>query len=242
MAKRVPAYYKVYSLLKDKILNGEFHVGDILPPEYELERIFNVSRITIRRAVEMLSEEGLLYVKQGKGTEVLDFKTTQNLNYITSFTETLKKQGYDVTIGSVHVEEIVPASRILEKLSLRKDSTVLHIQRIHKANGVPIAIVENYLVTEHFPGLAGRIKNLTSLYSFLERNYNIEISSAVEDITAKTAGVIESKLLDIAPGTPLLLVKRVTYSKGMPFDYAALRIIADRYKYSMAMRNRPPTI
>ncbi len=240
MNSRIPVYLRVYTKLKEQIRSGEYQPNDTIPPEYELEKQFNVSRITIRKAVSMLSDEGLVFVKQGKGTIVLDPKTLQKLNYVTSFTETLKQKGYEVSSRSVHVDEVVPPHGILDKLGIKRGSSVIRIQRIQVANGTNIAIMENYLNKDSFPDLIEKSGNIISLYAFIESNYNIVINSATEYITAIASDFTESELLGISVGTPLLLVRRITYSEGKPIEYAILKIIADKYEYSISLRERPP--
>ena len=127
MKKKISEYMRVYFNIKEQIIKGEYQPNDIMPPEYELEKQFHVSRITVRKAISMLSEEGYLYVKQGKGTIVLDCKTQQKLNYVTSFSETLREKGYRVSSKSIHVERIIPSQSVLEKLSLENEIGRAHV-------------------------------------------------------------------------------------------------------------------
>lgn len=92
-----PIYIKIYDKLKSAIKGGTYPPGSFLPTEQELETLYQVSRTTIRRAVKLLSDEGILSVRQGCGTMVMDIRTTQNYNQVTSVTESLRKRGYDVT-------------------------------------------------------------------------------------------------------------------------------------------------
>lgn len=96
---RIPAYRAVYFSIKRAIQEGSYKPGDLLPCEADLENIYSVSRTTIRKAISILTSEGYLDVKQGRGTIVLDTSTTQRLNSITSITETLIKRGHKVTTG-----------------------------------------------------------------------------------------------------------------------------------------------
>lgn len=92
MSNRLPSYLQVYNQLKQDILKGKYKIGEMLPIEGDLEKIFEVSRITIRKAVKLLNEDKLVDVKQGRGTMVLDFKASQNLNHVVSVTETLRQK------------------------------------------------------------------------------------------------------------------------------------------------------
>ena len=95
--KNEQAYIKIYNRLKNEIQKGTYPVGGFLPKEYELEEIYQVSRTTIRNAVKILAKEGMVEVRQGRGTRVLDHKAIQNYNKVTSVTEALRKKGYEVT-------------------------------------------------------------------------------------------------------------------------------------------------
>ncbi len=77
MERAISRYLWVHNSLKAQIEAEDFKVGDFLPPEPELQRTFQVSRTTVRKAVEMLAQQGFVYIRQGKGTQILDFKATQ---------------------------------------------------------------------------------------------------------------------------------------------------------------------
>lgn len=104
--KNAPAYVKVYSRLKNEINKGTYPVGGFLPKECELEKIYQVSRTTVRNAVKMLVQEGLVEVRQGSGTRVLNHKAIQNYNKVTSVTESLMKKGYRVTTSDMMIDII----------------------------------------------------------------------------------------------------------------------------------------
>ena len=130
-----PAYAKIYDVLKREIMEGELAIGELLPPEPELEKRFNVSRTTIRRAVELLSRDGFVQAQQGRGTHVLDYKTKQNVNTVTSISETLRSKGYEVKPKSMYID-IVPASaHIAEDLKIKEGEMVARVQRIQLADG-----------------------------------------------------------------------------------------------------------
>ena len=111
--KNAPAYVKVYSRLKNEINKGTYPVGGFLPKECELEKIYQVSRTTVRNAVKMLVQEGLVEVRQGSGTRVLNHKAIQNYNKVTSVTESLMKKGYRVTTSDMMID-IISADKQLE--------------------------------------------------------------------------------------------------------------------------------
>jgi len=235
---RMPAYKTVYFSLKRGIQEGTYKAGTLLPAEPELEKQFGVSRTTIRKAISLLTAEGYLDVKQGRGTLVLDTTTTQRLNSITSITETLMKRGYEVTTQGVCIE-LVPASHsVAVALDIAEGTPVYMIQRVQCADGMPIAIIKNFLRTNDLPDLEKRAGNFVGLYNMLEREYNIILVSAMENISAIGADFTEAQILRIPIGSPLLLVRRIACTEHGPFECAFIKLVADKYEYSVYLEGR----
>jgi GntR family transcriptional regulator len=230
----------VYSSIKAKVETGDFKLGDYLPAEPELQKLFNVSRTTVRRAVELLAQEGFVSIQQGKGTQVLNFKATQRLQYVTSFSETLRDKGFSVRFRELTVGFVPAPKRIAADLKVEPDSRLVRVQRVILANGKPIAIVLNYLLPEIVPGIERRIAGMKSLYAFLESEFNVRIEAATDYISAKEAAAEEACRLEVPVASPLLVVKRVTYSRGKPIEVAVLHVVADKYEYCVQSKDRPP--
>ena len=240
MTSKIPRYLRVYNTLKKQIEDYKFAAGDRLPPEPELEKQYNVSRTTVRKAVELLANQGYVHIQQGRGTKVLDYKTTQNLQYVTSFSETLREQGFEVAQQVLAVEIIKPPSSISEMLSLSEPEETLRLSRLTLANDVPIAKMTNFLLPDMVPGLEESVRQMDSLYQLLEQKYNIFIDAATDFISAATADSEAASLLKIKKGAPLLIVRRISYREGEPIEFAELHVIAERYEYSVHTKERPP--
>lgn len=240
MERSIPRYLWVHNSLKHQIEIGEYKVGDNLPPEPELQKTFNVSRTTVRKAVEMLAQAGFVYIRQGRGTEILDFKATQKLHYVTSFSETLREKGFTVSQADITVD-LAPAPRhVAADLKVDTGTSLVRIDRVTMANGTPIALMTNYLVPDLAPGIEKRIAGMSSLYSFLESEYHIVIEAATDYISARQPTRAEAERLQVPDGSPLLVVRRVTHCGGRPVEVAVLLIIAERYEYCVHTRERPP--
>ncbi|MCT4687923.1 GntR family transcriptional regulator [Vallitalea sp.] len=237
MAK-VPAYMNVYALLKKKINNGAYEVGEFLPAEKELEKEYDVSRTTIRRAIELLAREGFVLVQQGRGTEVLDVNFNQYLNGVTSISETLRKQGCLVRPRNVCIDVVVPSSRVAKALGVKNTEEVIRIQRIQLADDIPIAIMENYISKHLVPNIEKESSRIISLYKFLESEYGIVLESAVDKIFAKNANFMESEILQIPYERALICMKRTTYCKNKPITYDYLKIRADKYQLEVNTTGR----
>jgi len=233
-----PLYRKVYLSIREKIENGEYPKGSLLPTESDLQRLFNVSRVTIRKAIELLSSEGYVITQQGRGTEVLDHRTSQKLNYISSFMETLAGRGYTAYSKDSSIERMIPPSRVAAELEIEPDTEVVRLYRVRMANDKPIAIMINYVKSEIVPDLDKVYSDTESFYHILEKNYGINIDAAVETIGARVAGIFEADILQIAEGAPLLVSRRITYSNGKPIEVVVSSIVADRYEYSVYLKGR----
>jgi len=235
---KIPAYRRVYADLRKMIKGGDYPPGSYLPSETELEQIFDTSRTTIRKAVSILAAEKFVSLQQGRGTKVLDVSTTQKLNCITSLTETLSQRGFTVSTQGISVEKIKADEDVAEALKINTQDDVYHVQRVQCADGKPIAIMENYLCAKMLPNFENNDTSFLSLYSLLEQQYGITISEAYQTITAINANFTESQILQIPIGSPLLVSKRVVYSNNVPLDYSTLRIIAEKYSYSIYLSGR----
>jgi GntR family transcriptional regulator len=236
----IPRYLWVYNSLKHEIESEDFKVGDFLPAEPELQNTFRVSRTTVRKAVEMLAQQGFVYIRQGKGTQVVDFKATQKLGFVTSFSETLREKGAEVTQADVRIDTVPAPRRIAVDLQIEPNEPVVKIERMTLANGTPIALMTNFLLPSIAPGIEKRIGGMSGLYSFLESEYNLVIEAATDFISARDVTDSEARKLQIPEHAPLLVVRRITHSGGRPVEVAILLIVAEKYEYCVHTRERPP--
>lgn len=239
MNKHIPAYMEVYTKLKGMILDDAYPIGSLMPTEPDLCAMFKVSRTTVRKAMELLEQSGFVKIQQGRGTEVLDYKTTQKLNIVSSFTETLESKGYKVTSKSMHIDMVVPPANVLNDLDLPDDTQVVRIQRIQMANDRPVAIMTNYVVADLVPGILSDSGKFVSLYHYLETKYGILITSARDNIKAKAADFLEAELLQIPIGSPLLVDRRITYSHSRPIEVVVMLVDASKYEFSVNLSGRP---
>jgi len=211
-----PIYIKIYDKLKSAIKGGTYPPGSFLPTEQELETLYQVSRTTIRKAVKLLSDEGILSVRQGCGTMVMDIRTTQNYNQVTSVTESLRKRGYDVTTGSMMID-VIPASRdIAADLFIPEGTPVARIQRLQLADGRPVTLMENYIEYAKVPG----------------------IEQHRDRISAKSADFLEARVLEIEPKTALLVIRRISYYQDKPVSIDHVRIIGSQYEAEISGKGR----
>lgn len=236
--KSIPAYRQVYKKLKEGLQNNLYPVGSMLPIESEIEKQFGVSRTTVRKAISMLINEGFLRTNQGKGTEVLDPVVSQKLNSISSVTESLIAKGFTITCQGMRITKEPASEKIAEALEIKTGQEVYKLERLQNANGIPFAIMTNYLRPSVVPNFETHENKFSGLYKFLEQEYGIVLKSAVERISAVSSNFMESQLLHIPTGSPLLLSKRVTSTESGPFEYSIIKLIPDKYEFIVYMTGR----
>lgn len=242
-SRPIPLYYQVKESLLEKIKSNQFKVGDLIPSESELQEEYNVSRITIRRAIQELVQEGHLYTRQGRGTFVSRPKVSQELNLITSWAETMAAMGMRPETKRIeYFVEPAPVN-IARLLNIPIGDKVYRIERLRYADGEPTCIMTNYLSPAVVPGLLDKGLKSESLYETLEKHYSIVLSRAEETVEAKAAKASEAELLNIKRGAPLLYATRVTYDiTDRPVEVVISITRADRYSYKIRMTGRSRTI
>ncbi len=237
MAK-TPAYRTVYQAIKKQIREKKYPVGALLPTESELEQEFSVSRTTVRRAIGLLASDGYIKVTQGRGTEVLDRSTFQNLNHISSITESLTTKGYVVTSREMDIRRVRVTGQTAKMLQLDEGDEAYLVQRLQYADDIPIALMTNYLRVEQVPGLERFSGQFSGLYAFLEKQYGIVIKEATEYLSATTADFCEAKLLHVDVGAPLLCSRRISCTGIGVFEYSINKIVAEHYEYCVQLKGR----
>ena len=235
---KVPAYLVIHDLIKMKIQDGTYPVSEFLPTEPELEKIYKVSRTTIRSAMELLKEEGLVEIRQGKGTMVLDLRTIQDLSKVTSVTESLRKRGFDVRTKSMYIDIIYANEKLGNSLHLNPGTPVARVQRIQLVNEKPIAILKNYIPYLLVPDIEQFTNKFSSLYQFLEDQYQIEIHTAIDKVFAKSSDFAESEMLAVQTGTALLCIQRICYKDKEPVIADDSCILGDQYELSISSKGR----
>ena len=226
MAARQPVYQLVYQNIKQGIMDGRYAIGDKLPSEAEMQELFQVSRTTVRKALEMLSNDGFVCIKQGKGTIVIDHTIKQSYNKMNSFTETLRSMGYVVSLKNLSISKTWADGMLAKELEVEVGTELACIQRIPLADGHPAAIITNYIPYHLVPNIEEHQKDIVSLYRFLEAKYHISVDTAHDVITARSATFEQSCILECALGAPMLYTRRICYSGGRPTSYDLVYALA----------------
>lgn len=230
-----PKYVLVKHALKAMLDQGDLEANALLPSERELMESYNVSRITVRRAVDELEQEGYLYRVQGKGTFVKGDDKHQDLISITSCTEDVRRLGM-VPSRKVVSSGVIEADRKRRsRLNLIPGDRVFRLARIYYADGEPINFTTTYLPYKLFPGIEERDFSELSLYQVLEQDYGVTITRAERTLEAVLAYEEVQEHLNILPGVPLILFNCITYGeingREYPIETFKCYYRSDRFKF-----------
>ena len=238
----------LYKQLKAALLQYiEDHLkeGDAPPIESEIENLYGVSRITVRKTIEELVKDGVVTKIQGRGTFVQSRKIVQKAGTITSWTEEMRLKGKSIETRNLIMNEIEPSKKITEELKLKTGEKIICLKRLRCADGEPIAIIINYFRSKYVPGFLEKGLTKESLYEVLEQNYNIQLERASETIQARLASDLEAVELEIPLDSAILQITRVSYlPDGTPFELVEMFNRSDRYQYHIDLigRNKLKTI
>lgn len=205
-----PLYQQLMDDIKLDISNQKYRHGDKIPSETELAEIYNVSRITVRRAVSELCDEGYLAKHQGKGTFVTPPKITRKImqdTHVHSFTATCAMSGMQPGGRTVGIRIVPSRQEEQHFLKLPKDSNVIYLQRIRTADGDPVMLENTFLPSPEFDSLLSTDLTNRSLNETLRQKYSRSlVVRQTTKVEVSRASPEHAQLLDITPGDPLFFI------------------------------------
>lgn len=228
-------YRKIYDDTRKKIVSGIYRAGDQLPDELSMCTTYDCSRMTVKKAYDMLVQEGLIYRKQGLGSFVLSLPpTTDQIELqereLLGFTRTAKGNS---TTKIIHFRLIFAPADIAEKLGIRENEPLYDILRVRGIGGTPYVLEQTYMSPELIPGITEDV--LThSVYSYIENELGKKIASAKKVTRADVSNELDQRELGLKPVEPVLEVEQIAYlDSGVPFEYSISRHRYDRFKLSL---------
>lgn len=225
----VPLYSQIEKILENKIETGVWPEGYQLPTENELAKSFEVSNITIKRAIMNLVDRGMLYRQRAKGTFVS--KTFQEKNIYKSAFFTMENE-----VSSSHeminkgIEKV--SSAIAKKLNIDTHEQVVSIKRLGTEDKNPIALEYTYIPLFIFPDANPEIDEEDFVYDILIKQCKKKLKYSRNYFSGTVANQEETTLLDVEINTPLFVWERITYSiLDEPIEYSKFIMKQDKEKY-----------
>ena len=232
----IPMYYQVATAIEQAIADGTLAPGARLENEIALGERLGLSRPTVRRAIQELVGKGLLVRRRGIGTQVVQRPVTRKVE-LTSLFDDLERGSKHPTTTLLRRDVIEADEHIADVLSVQEGSPVLHVRRVRSADGVPLAVLENYL-PEEFVAITEDELQQRGLYQLMRARGTL-LSVAQQRIGARAATHEESELLDIKAHGPVLTMDRTAYNNnGKAIEYGHHCYRPDLYAFEITLVNK----
>lgn len=229
----MPLHTQIHDFLREDILSNRLSPDEPIPSERELAEDLEVSRMTVRQALNALRKEGLIYQKRGKGTFVSSRKFDVHSRNLNGFSDEMIRRGMNPKSKLVSLVKEKADEETAERLNLSKGEEVFKLERLRLADEIPMAIETTCLPVKMFPKLPKYDFEKESLYQILERQYGMKMYSAAEDLEAAISDAKSSELLGVRKKSPLLIVYRTVFSEdNQPIEFTKSIYRADRYRAS----------
>lgn len=235
-----PLHLDISEQLRQRINQGDYPPGAQLPSERELIAAFNVSRITVRRAIANLVDQGLAIAQQGKGVFVTERrKAAYTLTNPGLFlVEDLARQGITVTLETIAFECVTPPEPVQNFLQLPEREPIAYLQKkILYMDQVPGCVDVTYLLPELGEAFADELKHQMTFPTLAQQGMPIERVEAI--IECQSADPELSQQLQVPLGHALLVYRHTAYTKGdRPVLHGDSISRGDRFCYAVSLDHR----
>ena len=229
-----PLYHQLKRWFIEQIDAGQW-ANEALPSERALSTSFNISRDTVRRAIDSLEREGWVEKRHGKGTFISSRKIEQSLSRLSGFSQNMQQAGLDASSKVIKQKLQEPDEALRDVLMLAPGSVVAVITRLRLVADEPIMLERSHLNYSLTPGLLEHDFS-GSLYALLSDVYRLNLTHGEESVEIAWADKKTAKLLGIKKGEPLLYTKRlVTDEQGQAIEYAERYARADKCKFTVTL-------
>jgi GntR family transcriptional regulator len=230
-----PLYLKLKRSIEDAVQRGVIRPGDALPSERDIAARADISRVTVRKAVQDLVRAGVLIQRHGSGTFVARpvERVEQSLSLLTSFTEDMARRGMSLTSEWLERGTYAPSPDEMMVLGLSAKELVSRVSRLRIADGTPLAIERAALPVSVLPDplVIG-----SSLYAALEKTGNRPVR-AVQRISAANLGTTDARLLQVPTGAAGLHIERISYlATGKAVEFTRSIYRGDAYDFVAELR------
>ena len=205
---KIPQYKKIYEILRKHILSGVYEEGSLLPSENELCAVHNITRPTVRQALEALVQEGFIQKKQGKGSIVRKPPQEIGILSISGTASAIGNQYLKTQILQKPVIKPWPENFSFELSEIETESGCIYMERLRMVDEQPVFYDINHIPNINLPRFSGRSFENKSLFETLRSQYQIEIKGGEQKLKAITADIIIGQILNLPVGHPVLNIER----------------------------------
>lgn len=234
-----PIYFQISEQIREDIRCGKLKPQDMLPPDRVFCEELNVSRMTVKKAIDLLANEGLVVRKKGIGTFVASPKIVQSLYSVTGFTGDNARRGVRVYSQVLAHEVIAAPFEVAEKLNLKPTQKVIRLKRLRFLIDEPVALETSYLNYDRCRRVMDYSFEQESLYRVLSQECHITLESARQTIEVSGSTEDDGLLLRNSIGNPMFYLSRTSYdADGTPIEYVQSVYRTDRYIFEINLENR----
>lgn len=231
----VALYYQLKESIRKKILSKEWKVGNKIPTETEICTACGVSRITVRKALEELQNEGYLRKVQGRGTFVEKNSIEQKLSKFYSFSEELNQKGLKEHAEMIAFAQVPAENGIEKQMGIERGTPVYLVERVRYIDAEAYVIEQSYILPEYAPGLSGEMVQENGLYKSLG-SFGTFLDAAVERFSAKNLNAQEACLLGAEEGDAAVSLQRTSYSGIRVVEYCNSIVKGDFFSYTVELK------
>jgi len=232
---KMTKYETIAKEVKRRILEKEYSTDAPIPDEISLTKEFKCSRMTVKKALDMLVMEGLLYRRRGHGTFIVKSAVDNHLvnvgtNESLGLTHLL--EGKDVRSKVILHEVMFPDAETASHLAISAKTPVYHIIRLRIVEGEPYVIENTYMPTDLISGITDEVLH-SSIYHYIENHLKLTIAGSHRKIRACKPNELDQQYLQCAPDDPVLEVEQISYlNTGVPFEYSFSRHRYDKFVFT----------
>ncbi len=231
-----PRHEQISDYLREQIESDAYAADEKLPSEKELGDLFDVSRVTVRRALQTLEHEGYIYRRQGLGSFVQDRQAAQGLVRLTDFAQDMAQAGLEASSEVLHHAPESPPPAVATQLGLDDETTVMRLDRLRLGDGRPVAFDRTWLPMFYAQLLEDHDLSQETIYGILEQDYDIPVLRGHYRLTAANAPPDMAEALKIEPGEALLLIERLSLTQGdKPIYFQRRYYRSDRVAYELEL-------
>jgi GntR family transcriptional regulator len=235
----LPLHAQIKSAIDSRIESGDWPPETQVPSERELCEQFQVSRITVRQALQELVTDGRLIRIQGRGTYVASSPLKKQLLPLVGFSDDMLARGQKPGARVLRFDAATASLAVAQALQLFAGEGILVLKRLRLANGRAMALETVHIPEKLCPGFLSQNLEDRSLYQLLQQQYGLRPARAVQQWQAVSCPPGDAKLLEIPKGAPVLQIQRTTYdAHGRPFEYLEALFRGDRYVFQAELKNQ----
>jgi len=225
-----PVYQQIADELRQNICYKIYTVGDRLPTEMQLAERFGVNRHTLRQAIGLLRQEGVVRVDRGRGTFVVSPVISYPISKRVRYNDSLKAQGFHPNVKILQAIEIMATETIAETLQIKEASPVILLERLSLADDQPISLCSSYFPAHRVPDFLQHLSSESiSISKLMKEHYNFDHLRQTTRISAHPVKTQDAQLMELPLSAPILMVQSVNINQyGDVIEYGITRFRGDR--------------